>query len=78
MENYTVIQDGVEVMNGIDRNMAIIVGLTSNTNYRFQVQAINNAGDGQASNANTFTTSNFVYIFFYFIYLTNKNKQQAE
>ena len=59
MEIYTVIQDGVEVMTGINTNMATIDGLTSNTNYRFQVKASNDAGDGQASNERVLVTSEF-------------------
>ena len=57
VETYTVIQDGVEVMTGINTNMATIDGLTSNTNYRFQVKANNNAGDGQASYERILATS---------------------
>ena len=61
METYTVIQDGVDVMTGINTSMATVNGLTSNTNYKFQIKASNSAGDGQASNATTFATSK-IYI----------------
>ena len=56
METYIVIQNGAAVMTGINKNMATVDGLISNTNYRFQVKASNSAGDGQASNAATFAT----------------------
>ena len=57
METYTVIQNGVDVMPGINTNMAIVDGLDPNTNYQFQVKATNSAGDGQASPIATFATS---------------------
>ena len=57
METYTVIQNGVDVMPGINTNMAIVDGLDPNTNYQFQVKATNRAGDGQASPIATFATS---------------------
>ena len=63
---YTVIQDGVEVMSGINTNMATIDALTSNTNYQFQVKASNDGGDGQISNQQMSTTSKlFVEALFY-------------
>ena len=57
METYTVIRDGDVVMNKIYTNMATVDGLTSNTNYEFQVKATNSAGDGQTSPIATFATS---------------------
>ena len=57
-ETYTVIQDGVEVMSGINTNMATIDGLTSNTNYQFQIKASNDGGDGEISDAQISATSN--------------------
>ena len=62
MKIYTVIQDGIDVMTGINTNMATVNGLTSNTNYRFQVKASNSAGDGQISPIATFATSKFVFV----------------
>ena len=62
METYTVIQDGVDVMTGINTTNATVNGLKSNTNYQFQVKASNSAGDGQASNPQTFATSQYVFV----------------
>jgi len=36
---------------------AIINGLNSNTNYKFQIQARNSGGSGESSDEETFTTS---------------------
>ena len=62
IETYTVIQDGIDVMTGINTNMAIVDKLTSNTNYQFQVKANNSAGGGQASNPQTFATSQLLVL----------------
>ena len=72
METYTVIQDGVDVMTGINTNMATVVGLTSNTNYEFQVKASNSAGDGQPSNPQTLATSSFDFFFHNYIDFKNQ------
>ena len=55
------------MMTGINTNMAIVDGLTLNTNYEFQVKANNSAGHGQASNPQTFATSELLY--FILVYL---------
>ena len=68
METYTVMQDGIDVMTGINTNMAIVDGLTSNTIYQFQVKANNSGGHGQPSNPQTFATSELLYfILVYFL-----------
>ena len=68
METYTIIQDEVDVMIGINTNMVTVDNLTSNTNYQFQVKANNSAGRGQPSNPQTFATSELLYfILVYFL-----------
>ena len=62
MESYTVIQDGVDVMTGINTKMATVIGLTSNTNYQFQVKANNSAGNSQPSSIATFATSQLLVL----------------
>ena len=66
LKTYTVIQDGIDEMTGINTNMAIVNGLISNTIYQFQVKASNSAGDGEASNGSMFATSKLLvtgYVF---------------
>ena len=66
LKTYTVIQDGDDIITGINTNMVTVDNLTSNANYEFQVKASNNAGDGEASNASMFATSKFLvtgYVF---------------
>ena len=66
LKTYTVIQDGDDIITGINTNMVTVDNLTSNANYEFQVKANNSAGHGQASNTSMFATSKLLvtgYVF---------------
>ena len=62
MKTYTVIQDGVNVMTGINTTNATVDGLISNEYYEFQVKASNSAGCGHTSNIATLATSQFILV----------------